>query len=410
METYLVGGAVRDKMLNLPVKDRDWVVVGASVEDMQAQGFLQVGKGFPVFLHPQTQQEYALARTERKTAPGHTGFEFDTSADVSLEQDLMRRDLTINAMAETESGDIVDPYNGRRDLEQRVLRHVSPAFSEDPLRVLRVARFAARFAHLGFLVAEETMTLMQAMVASDELDSLVAERVWQEIERAMAAPDPAIFITVLRDCGALRVILPELDKLFGVPQPAKYHPEIDTGIHTVMCLEQVSKLTQDPVVRYATMLHDVGKGVTDQSKWPSHHGHETLGLKLQTEITTRLHVPNEFSQLAALVCEHHTKLHRIVELRPATVLKLLESLDAIRRPERMDKFLLACEADARGRTGLEDRAYPQRSYLLQVLHAVSAIDIAAALRQRETDNPKQVVQQRRLQVIKDTLAQLNRHA
>ncbi|MCH7816899.1 MAG: HD domain-containing protein, partial [Proteobacteria bacterium] len=207
-----------------------------------------------------------------------------------------------------------------------------------------------------------------------------------------------------------RVILPELDKLFGVPQPAKYHPEIDTGIHTVMCLEQVSKLTQDPVVRYATMLHDVGKGVTDQSKWPSHHGHETLGLKLQTEITTRLHVPNEFSQLAALVCEHHTKLHRIVELRPATVLKLLESLDAIRRPERMDKFLLACEADARGRTGLEDRAYPQRSYLLQVLHAVSAIDIAAALRQRETDNPKQVVQQRRLQVIKDTLAQLNRHA
>jgi tRNA nucleotidyltransferase (CCA-adding enzyme) len=273
MEFYLVGGAIRDKLLDIPVKDKDWVVVGANREQMLALGYEQVGKGFPVFLHPQTKQEYALARTETKIAPGYTGFEFDTAESVSLEQDLQRRDLTINAMAQSEDGEIIDPYQGRRDLKQRILRHVSPAFNEDPLRVLRVAKFAARFSHLGFEVAAETMALMQSMAASGELDALVKERVWQEIEAALSTPDPARFIQVLRDCGALKVILPEVDQLFGVPQPARYHPEIDTGIHILMCLQQVSKLSLDPVVRWATLVHDVGKAITDKDKLPSHFGH-----------------------------------------------------------------------------------------------------------------------------------------
>ncbi len=406
METYLVGGAVRDKLLNIPVKDKDWVVVGASVAKMKAQGFLQVGKGFPVFLHPESKQEYALARTESKTAPGHTGFEFDVSEQVSLEQDLRRRDLTINAIAETEAGEIIDPYQGRRDLEQRLLRHVSPAFAEDPLRVLRVARFAARFASLGFSVAGETMSLMQAMADSGELDALVKERVWREIERAMSTDSPAVFIQVLRDCGALKHILPEVDALFGVPQPARYHPEIDTGIHVLMCLQQVARLSDDPTIRYATLLHDVGKGITEKSKWPSHHGHETLGLGLQSAITTRLHVPNEYSQLAALVCEHHTKLHRIEELRATTLLTLLESLDAFRRPERLHKFLTACEADSRGRTGFEDRDYPQRQYLLRTLEAATSIDIPELLKSNAATNPKQVIQQQRLLLISQALTEL----
>lgn len=406
METYLVGGAVRDKLLELPIKDYDWVVVGASVEDMLNQGFLQVGKGFPVFLHPDSKQEYALARTERKTAPGHGGFEFDTSADVTLEQDLMRRDLTINAMAETNDGQIIDPSNGRDDLQLRILRHVSPAFAEDPLRVLRVARFAARLQPLGFRVAAETLELMRSMVSGGELNELVKERVWQEIEQAMASASPATFIQVLRDCDALQVILPEVNRLFGVPQPAKHHPEIDTGVHTLMCLDQACLLSDDPVMRYAVLMHDVGKGVTDPGKWPSHHAHESLGLKLQAEITTRLHVPNEYSRLAAIVCEHHTKLHRVRELRATTLLKLLETLDAFRRPERLDKFLLACEADARGRTGLEDRDYPQRQYLLRVLDAVLAIDIPALLSSEEKADPKELIQRQRLQVITENLQDL----
>ncbi len=402
MQTYLVGGAVRDKLLGLPVKDEDWVVVGSSREDLLSLGYLQVGKGFPVFLHPETKQEYALARRESKTAPGHTGFEFDTSPQVTLEQDLQRRDLTINAMAENSDGQLCDPYNGKADLEARILRHVSEAFSEDPLRVLRVARFAARLHKLGFRIADETMLLMQSMVRGGELDYLVEERVWQEIERGMAAPSPAEFVRVLRECGALQVILPEVDNLFGVPQPEKYHPEIDTGIHILLCLEQIAGLSHDPVARYATLIHDVGKAVSDRTKWPSHFGHETLGLKLQSAITRRLKVPNEYAQLAALVCEHHTKLHRVAQLKPKTLLGLLESLDAIRRPERFDKFLLACEADARGRTGLEDENYPQRDYLLRILEAVCGIDVATLLAANPSAQPKEIIETERLKVITAT--------
>jgi tRNA nucleotidyltransferase (CCA-adding enzyme) len=406
MKTYLVGGAVRDNLLGLPVKDKDWVVVGATPDDMLAQGYLQVGKGFPVFLHPETKQEYALARTERKTAPGHTGFEFDTSASVTLEQDLMRRDLTVNAIAETESGELIDPYGGQRDIEQRVLRHVSMAFTEDPLRVLRVARFAARFAPQGFTVASETMQLMQTIVASGELETLVAERVWKEIELGLLSPAPHEFIRVLRECAALEVILPEVNELFGVPQPAKYHPEIDTGVHILMCLQQAVRLSEDASVRYAVLVHDVGKGITDRSKWPSHVGHESLGLQRLKKIDARLPVPTEFSRLAALVCEHHTKLHRVKELRPQTLLTLLETLDSIRRPERLDRFLLACEADARGRTGLEQQDYPQRQYLLSILDAVLAIDIKALLAANPELAPKTVIAQQRLQVVTETVARL----
>ena len=407
MEIYLVGGAVRDNLLDLPVRDKDWVVVGSNAKRMKEQGYLQVGKGFPVFLHPQTKQEYALARTERKVGVGYLGFEFDASEFVTLEQDLLRRDLTINAIAESSDGQIIDPYNGRQDIKDKVLRHVSPAFAEDPLRVLRVAKFAARFAKLGFTVAPETLKLMNDIVQSGEIDALVRERVWQEIEQAMGGPAPDVFIQVLRDCGALKSILPEVDRLFGVPQPVKYHPEIDTGLHTLLSLQQAVKLSDDAVVRYATLVHDVGKGVTDKDKWPSHYGHETLGLPLLADITERLHVPNEFSKLAAIVCEHHTKLHRIKELRPSTLLKLIESLDGFRRPERVQKFLLACESDAKGRTGLEDRDYPQNEYLTTILSELSQLDLGALLEEANPKNTQEFVQQSRLSLLSDIMARLN---
>jgi len=407
MEIYLVGGAVRDSLLDLPVRDKDWVVVGSNARLMKEQGYLQVGKGFPVFLHPQTKQEYALARTERKVGVGYLGFEFDASEFVTLEQDLLRRDLTINAIAESSDGQIIDPYNGRQDIKDKILRHVSPAFAEDPLRVLRVAKFAARFAKLGFTVAPETLKLMNDIVRSGEIDALVRERVWQEIEQAMGGPAPDVFIRVLRDCGALKLILPEVDRLFGVPQPVKYHPEVDTGLHTLLSLQQAVKLTDDPVVRYATLVHDVGKGVTDKDNWPSHYAHETLGLPLQADISKRLHVPNEFAKLAALVCEHHTKLHRIKELRPATLLKLIEALDGFRRPERVQKFLLACEADAKGRTGLEERDYPQNAYLTTILNELSQLDLGALLKEEKPKNPQEFVQQNRLNLLSDILTRLN---
>ncbi|NKB33502.1 MAG: multifunctional CCA addition/repair protein [Pseudomonadales bacterium] len=406
METYLVGGAVRDKLLDILVKDEDWVVVGARSEELLALGYRQVGKGFPVFLHPETQQGYALARTEQKIAPGHSGFDFDASETVTLNEDLRRRDLTINAIAQSKSGEIFDPYGGQQDLEDKKLRHVSDAFSEDPLRVLRVARFAARFKQKGFSVADETMELMTTMVASGELDTLVAERVWQETELALSTSSPQEYIEVLRQCGALAIVLPEVDALFGVPQPEKYHPEIDTGIHTLMCLEQVAKLSTDAAVRYATLVHDVGKAVTDKSKWPSHYGHETLGLPLQQQIAARLRVPNEHTQLAALVCEHHTKLHRVQQLKPSTLLSLLESLDSLRRPERLEKFLLVCEADARGRTGLEDREYPQRNYLNAVLEAVSQLDIEALLADNPNRSAPELIRSTRLQIVTDKVAEL----
>lgn len=408
MKTYLVGGAVRDKLLGLPVKDRDWVVVGATAEEMKALGYRQVGRDFPVFLHPQTNEEYALARTERKIGPGHRGFEFDASANVTLEEDLIRRDLTINAIAENEGGEYIDPYGGRKDIEQKILRHTSDAFVEDPLRVLRVARFAARFAGLGFTVAAETMELMSSIVASGELEALTAERVWKELELALSSESPDQFVRVMRDCGALKVILPEVDALFGVPQPAKYHPEIDTGEHTLLCLQQVCRLSDDNAVRYAVLVHDVGKGLTPPEKWPSHYGHETSGLPLLHAIEARLPVPKEFAALSRLVCEHHTKLHRIKELRPNTLLGLIEKLDAIRRPERMGKFLAACEADARGRTGLEDRDYPQGAYLQRVMDAVLKLDSGKIIADAAGRDPKQVIHRARLKAVSATVEKLRR--
>lgn len=403
MQTYLVGGAVRDKLLGLPVKDRDWVVVGASLDDMLAQNFRQVGKDFPVFLHPESKEEYALARTERKIGPGHRGFDFDSSASVTLEEDLIRRDLTINAIAETETGELIDPYGGRDDIENRVLRHTSDAFVEDPLRVLRVARFAARFHHMGFKVAPETMLLMMQIVQAGELETLTSERVWNELELALTYQTPAEFVRILRECGALAVILPEVDNLFGVPQPEKYHPEIDTGEHILLCLNQASDLTDDAAVMYATLVHDVGKGLTPPEKWPSHIGHEKSGLRLLEELEQRLPVPKEFAALARLVCEHHTKLHRVQELKPSTALGLIESLDAIRRPERLDKFLSACEADARGRTGLESRDYPQREYLSAIHSAILSINSGEVLKAANGGDPKSIIHQARLEAVTATI-------
>jgi len=410
MKSYLVGGAVRDKLLDVPVKDRDWVVVGATEKDMLALGFQAVGNDFPVFLHPDSKEEYALARRETKTAPGYKGFSVDASTSVTLEEDLLRRDLTINAMAETHDGSIIDPYKGRQDIQNRILRHVSPAFSEDPLRVLRVARFAARFAHLGFKIAIETMQLMQTIVRSGELQHLVSERVWQEIETSLKESQPAVFFKVLRDSGSLKEILPEVDALFGVPQPEKYHPEIDTGVHVLMCVEQATILSDDPVVRYATLVHDVGKGVTPSSNWPHHYKHETLGLDLLKTLSARLKVPNEYSDIARLVCQHHTKMHRLSELRSSTILELLESLDAFRRPKRLQQFLLACEADARGRLGLENQNYPQPQQLLAAFNAANEVDIATLLANRDNkdDEPgsiKEFVQQQRIQAIKKVRSQ-----
>ena len=410
MDIYLVGGAVRDKKLGLATKDRDWVVVGATPQAMLDAGYRQVGKGFPVFLHPVSGEEYALARTERKVAPGHTGFEIHAAEDVTLEEDLMRRDLTINAMAEDQDGNLVDPYGGAADCQNRILRHVSAAFREDPLRVLRVARFAARFAHLGFTVAQETLALMRVMVDEGELDTLVGERVWSELQRALSENSPAAFLRVMRACGALKTILPEVDALYGVPQPSEHHPEVDTGLHIELCLEQARKLCSEKnlqdsnAVLYATLVHDVGKALTDPEQWPRHIAHEARGLEALKTLHTRLPVPNEHAALARLVCEHHTKAHRVQELKPATVLKLLETLDGFRRPERMQKFLLSCEADARGRTGLEDRDYPQSAYLLDMLAAANSIDIPALLADRQGD-PGTVIAAARLQAITEQIEQ-----
>ncbi len=405
MQTYLVGGAVRDKLLGLETKDRDWVVVGAAPQEMLDLGYQQVGQDFPVFLDPESHDEYALARTERKTGPGYKGFAINSSPEVTLEEDLLRRDLTINAIAMDENGSLIDPYGGQLDIEDRVLRHVSEAFVEDPLRVLRVARFAARFAHLGFRVANETRDLMRSICHSGELDHLVPERIWKELELALTSQTPSVFIEVLRECNALAAILPEVNNLFGVPQPEKYHPEIDTGLHILLCLEQARKLSDDSVVLYATLVHDVGKGLTDPDQWPSHVGHEAAGLSLLNQIESRLRVPKEHAQLSRLVCEHHTKLHRVKELKPATVLKLLESLDAFRRPERLDKFLLACEADARGRTGLETLDYPQNAYLKTLLLSASAIDSRAVLAASRAE-PKAAVYEARLSSITKTIESL----
>jgi len=376
MQIYMVGGAVRDKLLGLPVSDRDWVVLGATPALMEQQGFRRVGRDFPVFLHPKTGEEYALARTERKMAPGYHGFSIDFSSTVTLEEDLARRDLTINAMAEDEQGHIIDPYGGRRDLESKVLRHVSKAFVEDPVRVLRVARFAARFSSQGFVVAEETLKLMQQMVKAGEVAALVAERVWVEMERALAERNPVEFFNVLRASGALAVILPELDRLFGVPQPAQHHPEVDSGIHTMMALEQASRLSNRASVRFATVMHDLGKGLTDSQQWPQHLAHEARGAELVKRVCTRLHAPNEFRDLAVLVARFHTHCHRAQELRPSTMLDTLMSLDALRRPERFEEFLLACQADAQGRSGQQHSDYGQAAIFRQALQVIQQVDVA----------------------------------
>jgi tRNA nucleotidyltransferase (CCA-adding enzyme) len=372
MKVYLVGGAVRDRLLGRPVHERDWVVVGARPEDLERDGFVAVGREFPVFLHPKTHEEHALARLERKIAPGYRGFTTQFSPDVTLEEDLKRRDLTINAMAESSSGEIIDPYGGRRDIEDRVLRHVSDAFVEDPVRILRVARFAARYAELGFRVAEETRELMTRMTESGEVNALVPERVWQETERALGEPRPDVYFETLRSCGALRVIFPEIDALFGVPQPAKWHPEIDTGVHVMLAVRYSASAGAPTAVRYAALTHDLGKALTPKEILPSHRGHEEAGVALVEALSERLKVPNGFRELAVLACRHHALVHKAAELRPSTLLTLLEATDAFRRPERFAELLLACECDARGRTGLENRPYPQSAYLLKARDAAAA--------------------------------------
>ena len=381
---YLVGGAVRDKLLGLPVKDLDWVVTGATLEVMQQQGFRSVGKDFPVFLHPDTAEEYALARTERKVAAGYHGFQFHASPDVTLEQDLSRRDLTINTLAENDKGQILDFYGGQQDLKDKILRHVSPAFSEDPVRILRVARFAARYSHMGFSIAPETMTLMQEMVSNGEINALVAERVWQETEHALGENTPAHYVEVLRECDALKVLFPEIDALFGVPQPPEHHPEIDTGLHTLLVLARAAALSKDTAVRYAALIHDLGKGLTPQEEWPRHIGHEENGVPLVKQLSQRYKVPNHFRQLAEITSRQHLRVHRALELNPKTIIKLLSETDAFRRPERFQDMLLACQADAQGRTGLEQRPYPQATYLREILAACRKIDVQAIIKEGYT--------------------------
>lgn len=381
MQIFKVGGAVRDQLLGRPVVDIDWVVVGATPEQMRAEGFRPVGDDFPVFLHPKTSEEYALARTERKSGHGYGGFTFHTSPDVTLEDDLLRRDLTVNAMAQDANGTIFDPYGGQADLAARVLRHVSPAFAEDPLRVLRVARFAARYAYLGFSVAPETLNLMRQLSESGELAHLTAERIWQEFAHALMEDNPEVFIQVLHDCGALKALLPEVDVLFGVPQPAEHHPEIDTGVHILSVLQQCARFKQTLNVRWACLLHDVGKGTTDPQAWPQHIAHEKHGLPLIKNVNKRFKAPNECAELALLVGEYHTHAHRALELRPESLLKLLMKFDIMRRPQRFDDFISASEMDSRGRLGLEERLYPQAEYLRQAAATMRAVSVKPLLEQ-----------------------------
>ena len=381
MQVYKVGGAVRDRLLGLPVTDVDRVVVGATTEEMLAKGFRPVGADFPVFLHPKTGEEYALARTERKSGRGYGGFTFYASPEVTLEEDLIRRDLTINAMAEDDQLNLTDPYHGQRDLEARILRHVSPAFAEDPLRVLRVARFAARYAGLGFTVADETMDLMRQLSESGELQALTAERSWKEISRALMEDHPQVFIQVLRDCGALKELMPEVDALFGVPQPETHHTEIDTGLHTLSVLEQSALLKQPLTVRWACLLHDLGKGLTPEEEWPRHIAHEHTGLKLIKAVNERFKVPKDCQELALLVGQYHTHGHRALELKASTLLELLQSFDIYRRPQRFEEFIAACEMDARGRKGLEQRSYPQADYLRGAAKAAREVAVQPLLEQ-----------------------------
>lgn len=380
LNCYLVGGAVRDRLLGRAAGDRDYVIVGSSPEAMLAAGFRPVGADFPVFLHPQTQAEYALARTERKSGRGYAGFTFHTGVEVSLEDDLRRRDFTINAIAEDTNGQLVDPFGGRADLEQRVLRHVSDAFAEDPVRILRAARFLARFAPLGFRLAPETLQLMRGMVENGEVDHLVPERIWQELRRALTEAQPSAFLTTLRDCGALARLFPEIDGLYGVPQRPEFHPEVDSGIHLQLVLDQCPRLAPgDDQVAFAALVHDLGKALTPAEEWPRHVLHEQRGVVPVQALCARLRVPTEHRDLGVLVCEHHLTMHRFAELKTSTVLKLLERLDGLRKPERVRRFALACEADHRGRLGRSEEPYPQGGLLLSALSAAKAVSTAPLL-------------------------------
>ena len=370
MQTYLVGGSVRDKLLGLPVKDRDWVVVGSDIDEMLNLGFTPVGKDFPVFLHPQTHEEYALARTERKTGNGYKGFTVFADPEVTLEQDLLRRDLTINAIAQSEQGELIDPFNGQADLKNKLLRHVSPAFIEDPVRVLRIARFAARF---DFKIAEETKQLIEQMVINGELENLVPERVWQELSKALMTDQPSRFFTSLQECSALKVLFPEVDALFGVPQPAKWHPEIDTGVHVMLVLDKAAELSDDICVRFAALSHDLGKGTTPKEILPSHYGHEKRGVELTKNLSQRLRVPNDISAFAMKMAEFHSHMHKMFEMKAATILELLEGLDVFRRPERAQKFAIACDADYQGRTGFENKTTPARALFLECYNATKQV-------------------------------------
>ena len=377
MKTYLVGGAVRDKLLHRQTTDRDWVVVGATAEQMTNLGYMPVGSDFPVFLHPKTREEYALARTERKSGKGYGGFVCNSDPNVTLEQDLSRRDLTINAMAMDETGKLIDPYGGQDDLKKRVLRHISDAFAEDPLRVLRVARFASRYYQYGFSIAPETQLLMTNMVNEGEVDHLTAERVWKETSRALGETNPEQYFEVLRNCGALKVWFPELDILWGIPNPPKWHPEIDTGIHTMMVLQQAALLSDNLTVRFAALVHDLGKGLTEPAKWPSHQGHETAGLAAINTLCDRIKAPNDCRALALLMSEFHSHIHRAFELKPSTLLKVFNKCDAWRKPERFEQLLTTCIADARGRTGFESSEYPQADYVKQAYHAAQTVDVSS---------------------------------
>lgn len=382
LNRFLVGGAVRDQLLCRPVKDNDYLVVGATVEQMLSLGYAQVGKDFPVFLHPQTKEEYALARTERKQGQGYAGFVCYAEPDVTIEEDLLRRDLTVNAMAMTDDGTIIDPFNGQRDLKDRVLRHVSDAFIEDPLRVLRVARFAARYHSYGFTVADETLALMTKISLSGELSSLSAERVWQEMQLSLSEDHPEVFFETLRNCKALNMMWPELDVLWGVPNPALWHPEICSGVHTMMVLKQAVLLTTNndklvfdkTAIRFAALCHDLGKGLTQSDKWPSHHGHEKSGLPLVEKIATQLKIPNQYKQLALKVCEHHLHCHKAFQLKASTLLKIFNQLDVWRKPEEFDAFVIACKADFLGRLGFENRAYPQEQYLREAMTSATKVN------------------------------------
>jgi tRNA nucleotidyltransferase (CCA-adding enzyme) len=376
MKIYRVGGCVRDRLLDLPITDIDWVITGATVDQMQNAGYQSVGKDFPVFLHPKTKQEYALARSERKTGPGYHGFEFDTDPLITIEQDLSRRDLTINAIAEDKNGHLIDPYGGQADLEKRILRHVSYAFVEDPVRVLRAARFAARFHHLGFKLAPETIQLIRKMGQSGELSTLVAERVWTEMSRALGEGNPSVFFETLRECDVLATLFPELDDLFGVPQTAKYHPEIDTGIHVMMALEKSAQLNFDIETRFAVLMHDLGKAITPADILPSHHGHEQRGVKLVKSFCKRWKVPKAHTELALITTEYHTHVHRALELKPATLLKLFAKTDVFRKPERFKKMVQACLSDARGRTNFENNPYPQAAFVNELADKLCHADIS----------------------------------